>query len=76
MYLYSSDFNNNFSEFSIAKATFGYTTKISKNFTANITTEGGFKIGEDSNRSLNFALGGYGNNFINNIKSFYGYDFL
>ena len=76
LYLYSSDFNNNFSEFSIAKATFGYTKKFNKNFTANLTTEGGFKIGEDSNRSLNFALGGYGNNFINNIKSFYGYDFL
>jgi NTE family protein len=76
LYLYSSDFNNSFSEFSIAKATFGYTTKFSKNLTANFTAQGGFKIGEDSNRSLNFALGGYGNNFINNIKSFYGYDFL
>ncbi|MFD2822707.1 patatin-like phospholipase family protein [Lacinutrix iliipiscaria] len=76
LYLYSSDFNNNFSEFSIAKATLGYTTKLSENFTANITAEGGFKIGEDSNRSLNFTLGGYGNDFINNFKSFYGYDFI
>lgn len=76
LYLYSSDFNDSFSEFSIAKATFGYTVKFSKNFTANCSAQGGFKIGEDSNPSLNFALGGYGNNFINNIKSFYGYDFL
>ena len=28
------------------------------------------------NNSLNFALGGYGNNFINNFILFYGYDYL
>ncbi|MDO6595642.1 patatin-like phospholipase family protein [Oceanihabitans sp. 2_MG-2023] len=76
LYLYSSDFNKDFSEFSIAKATIGYTKSFNKNFTANITADGGFKIGENSNRSLDFVIGGYGNNFINNYKSFYGYDFL
>ena len=76
LYFYSSDFNNDFTEFSMAKATIGYTTKFNPNFTGNITTEGGFKIGENSNRYLNYALGGYGNNFINNFKSFYGYDFI
>ena len=76
LYLYSSDFNNNFDEFSIAKATIGYTKSLTKNFTGNVTAQGGFKIGENPNRSLDFVLGGYGNNFINNFKSFYGYDFL
>ncbi|WP_452227352.1 patatin-like phospholipase family protein [Lacinutrix cladophorae] len=76
LYLYSSDFNKDFSEFSIAKATIGYTKSFNKNITANITADGGFKIGENSNRSLDFVIGGYGNNFINNYKSFYGYDFL
>lgn len=75
LYLYSSDYNNNFSEFSIGKATLGYTKSLGK-FSANITTQGGFKIGEDSSPYLDFVLGGYGNNLINNFTSFYGYDYL
>ncbi|MGB1307560.1 MAG: patatin-like phospholipase family protein [Oceanihabitans sp.] len=76
LYLFSSDFNNNFASFSMAKATIGYAKSFSDNFTASLTTEGGFKLGDNSNRSLDFALGGYGNNFVNNFKSFYGYDFI
>ncbi len=76
LYLYSSDFNNDFSEFSIAKADIGYAFKISDKFSVHINTQGGFKIGNNSVNSLNFALGGYGNNFINNFMSFYGYDFI
>ena len=76
LYLYSSDFNNNFSEFSIAKATIGYSKSFLRKFSANITTEGGFKIGDNSTRSLDFVLGGYGQNLINNFVSFYGYDYL
>lgn len=75
LYLYSSDFNNNFSEYSIAKATIGY-AKSFGNLSANLTTQGGFTIGEDTSPYLNFVLGGYGHNLINNFKSFYGYDFL
>ena len=76
LYLSSSDFNNNFSEFSIVKAKIGYAFSPIKNLAVNVITQGGFKIGDDSNNSLNFALGGYGNNFINNYISFYGYDYL
>ncbi|TYA60114.1 patatin-like phospholipase family protein [Formosa maritima] len=76
LYLYSSDFNNNFNQFSIAKATIGYAYSFSDKFTANITTQGGFNIGENDNPYLDFALGGYGNDFINNFESFYGYDFI
>jgi len=75
LYLYSSDFNNSFSEFSIGKATMGYAKSFGK-FSGNITTQGGFKIGEDTSPYLDFVLGGYGNNFINNFTSFYGYDYL
>ncbi|MFC5194033.1 patatin-like phospholipase family protein [Bizionia hallyeonensis] len=75
LYLYSSDFNNSFSEFSIGKATMGYAKSFGK-FSGNITTQGGFKIGEDTSPYLDFVLGGYGNNFKNNFTSFYGYDYL
>ncbi|MCX7546408.1 patatin-like phospholipase family protein [Xanthomarina sp. F1114] len=76
LYLYSSDYNKNFSEFSIAKATLGYSYSFNSKLTANITTQGGFNIGENNNPYLNFALGGYGVDFINNFDSFYGYDFI
>lgn len=76
LYLYSSDFNNNFNEFSIAKATIGYAYSFSDKLSGNITTQGGFNIGENDNPYLNFSLGGYGNDFINNFESFYGYDFI
>lgn len=75
LYVYSSDFNNDFSEFSIAKAKIGY-AKSWGNFSANVTMQGGFKIGEDSSPYLDFVLGGYGYNLINNFISFYGYDYL
>lgn len=75
LYLYSSDYNNNFSEFSIGKATMGYAKSFGV-FSVKLTTQGGFKIGEDSSPYLDFVLGGYGNNFINNFTSFYGYDYL
>lgn len=76
LYLSSSDFNENFSQFSFAKGKIGYTLGITEKFAINAESEGGFKIGDDSNNSLNFALGGYGNNFINNFITFYGYDYL
>ncbi len=76
LFLSSSDFNNDFSQFSFAKAKIGYALSLSDKLALNIGSQGGFKIGEDSNNSLNFALGGYGKNFINNFISFYGYDYL
>ncbi|MBT8395063.1 MAG: patatin, partial [Flavobacteriaceae bacterium] len=76
LYLYSSDYNDDFSEFSIAKADIGYAIRMSDKLSVHLSTQGGFKIGNNDVNSLNFALGGYGNNFINNFKSFYGYDFI
>src|SRR5690606_5083334 len=64
------------SPFSIAKADLGYAFTPIDKFSINILAQGGFRIGENSPSSLSFALGGYGNNFINNFVSFYGYDYL
>lgn len=75
-YLFSSDFNKNFDLFSLAKAKIGYATPIYGNISLNIAAEGGFKIGETSVSSLDYVLGGFGNNFINNYIPFVGYDFL
>ncbi len=76
LYLHASHFNKDFSEFSIAKADIGYAFGITDKLSMNIFTQGGFKIGDNNTQSLDFALGGYGNNFINNFTSFYGYDYI
>ncbi len=76
LFLSSSDFNNNFAQFSYAKAKIGYALSFSDKFSVNLVSEGGFRVGDTSNNSLNFALGGYGNNFINNFVSFHGYDYI
>lgn len=76
LYLYASRFNENFKEFSIAKADIGYAFSFSDKLAFNLQTHGGFKLGDKSTQALDFALGGYGNNLINNFIPFLGYDFL
>ncbi|WP_033959822.1 patatin-like phospholipase family protein [Psychroserpens jangbogonensis] len=75
-YLVSSKFNTGFEPFAIVKADMGYAFSVSDKLAFNIKTEGGFKIGENTTNTLDFALGGYGNNLINNFIPFYGYDFI
>ncbi|MCF8274233.1 MAG: patatin-like phospholipase family protein [Flavobacteriaceae bacterium] len=75
-YFYASSFNTTFKNFSIVKADMGYTFSFSDKLAFNLQTSGGFKIGDNSTKTLDFALGGYGNNLINNFIPFLGYDFI
>ncbi|MFX0556279.1 patatin-like phospholipase family protein [Maribacter sp. CXY002] len=75
-YILSSDFNNNFKDFSVSKARIGMAFPIVKNLAINIETEGGFKLGTSNVTSFDFVLGGFGTDLINNLVPFYGYDFL
>ncbi|WP_291870182.1 patatin-like phospholipase family protein [Maribacter sp.] len=75
-YLWSSDFNENFKEFSISKSRLGAAWPITKKLALNIETEGGFKLGTSSVAAFDYVLGGYGSTLINNFTSFIGYDFL
>ncbi|MCH2194551.1 patatin-like phospholipase family protein [Kordia sp.] len=75
-YLLSSNFNKNFEPFSFARAKIGYAVTLIDNFSLNLISEGGFKLGEPGTTSLDFVLGGFGNDFINNYIPFVGYDFL
>ncbi|QQY83944.1 patatin-like phospholipase family protein [Tamlana sp. s12] len=76
IYLYSSSEGSDFKNYSIAKASMGYAYSISKKLAFNFQTSGGFKIGDKSDPTLDFALGGYGNHLINNFVPFLGYDFV
>jgi len=75
-FLYSSNYNNDFERFTIAKADFGLARTFYKKFTLKLQTEGGFSIGEQSVNYFDFALGGYGFANLNNFRPFYGYDFI
>jgi NTE family protein len=74
-YLGASSFNDTFEPFSIAKADFGYAFSFGK-FSVLAETSGGVQIGDKGSNFLDFAIGGYARNFINNFSSFYGYDFI
>ncbi len=76
VYLHASGFVEDFKDFSVAKGDIGYAFSVSDKLAFNIQTSGGFKLGDKSNRTLDFALGGYGNNLINNFVPFVGYDFI
>jgi len=75
-YIFSSDYNNNFNRFSIAKSDIGFARTLYKKLTFRFEAEAGFAIGGESSEYFDFVLGGYGYNTINNFRHFYGYDFL
>lgn len=75
-YAFSSDYSGLFDEFTIAKAKMGFATPLTHNLSMNFVSEGGFKIGRTELNTFNFMLGGYGNNFVENLVPFYGYDFV
>lgn len=71
-----SGYEGDFSPYSIAKAKMGFAVPIATNVSFNMFTEGGFHLGNSEVESLKFILGGWGNDFINNITPFLGYDFV
>ncbi|HEX9980593.1 MAG TPA: patatin-like phospholipase family protein [Flavobacterium sp.] len=75
-YLKSSDYTRRFERFSIAKADAGIAQTFFKKWTLKLNAEAGVTFGEDSVPFFDFILGGYGFSPVNNIRPFYGYDFL
>lgn len=75
-FLYSSDYNNQFERFSIAKAEAGIVFEPIKKLTIRSQTDVGFAMGERTISFFDFVLGGYGFVPANNFKPFLGYDFL
>lgn len=76
LYLFDSKADSDFAEFSIARGELGYATPFSDKFVMRLSSDTGFKIGNDNINVFDFFLGGYGNNLINNFIPFYGYDFI
>jgi len=81
-YLTSSDYHSdfvtehiNFKPFSQLKGKLGLAHTLFKKVTTHFISEAGITIGDNNNRVLEYNLGGYGENYINNFTPFYGYDF-
>jgi NTE family protein len=74
-YMNSSDYNQNFSQFSQVKLKLGLVKTFFNRFSFQFIGEGGATLGENTSEQFQFSLGGYGNNLINNHIAFYGYDF-
>lgn len=72
-YLASSDFNGNFTPFSQLKGQFGIAHTFNK-LTLHFKSDAGITFGNNENRALDYNVGGYGENFINNLIPFNGYD--
>jgi NTE family protein len=75
-YMFSSDYNDNFTEFAVAQARLGGAFPLVRNLSMNLEAEGGFKLGSSEVTTFDFVLGGFGAKMINNLVSFYGYDYL
>ena len=75
-FLSSSNFNSNFTRFTSLKADTGIAQTFFKKVAVKLQTEGGFLVGTKTNTIFDYVLGGYGFAKINNIKPFYGYNFL
>ncbi len=75
-YIASSDFNNNFKEFSITKGKLGSAFPLFRNVSMNVEAEGGFKLGISPVGTFDFLLGGYGATPTLNMIPFVGYDFI
>ncbi|WP_395060262.1 patatin-like phospholipase family protein [Flavobacterium sp.] len=75
-FLSSSNHNNNFTRFITIKADAAIVQTIFNKIAIKLQTEGGFLVGTKTNTVFDYVLGGYGFAKINNMKPFYGYNYL
>lgn len=75
LYLTASNIDE-FSQFSILKANIAKAFTVTNDLSFLIGTQGGFMIGKAEIPMLNFGLGGYTHQKINNNSTFFGYDFF
>lgn len=81
-YLFSGQLNiyfpffDDYSEFAIVKGEVGYAKPLFNRVSGYVGSELGFRTGNEDLAALNFFLGGFGNQTINNFRHFLGYDFF
>lgn len=75
-YLISSDYKNNFKQFSHLKGKVGFAKSFfNQKLTFQNVNEAGLTFGSNNNIVLDFIVGGYGENYTDSFVQLYGYDF-
>ncbi|HHT8813936.1 putative esterase of the alpha-beta hydrolase superfamily [Flavobacterium psychrophilum] len=75
-FLSSSNHYDDFTRFTSLKADVGIVQTVFKKVAVKLQTEGGFLVDTKTNTVFDYVLGGYGFTKINNLKPFYGYNYL
>jgi len=75
-YVFSSAFGESFQPYTIFDGSLSYAFSPINKVAIKASSSAGLTIRGNDYPYLNFVLGGYGENFINNFKTFYGYDYL
>ncbi|CAM1350260.1 patatin-like phospholipase family protein [Tenacibaculum insulae] len=65
--------SDEFQQFSQLSGSLGFATMIFDKLSLQYTAEGGYTLGKKSSQIFDYRLGDYNQNYINNFKSFYGY---
>jgi NTE family protein len=75
-YFDTKRFDGFFKKFMRLEAYFGKAQSFKKNFTLYVHADAGFTISDGSIPVLEYALGGWGNQAVNQLHSFLGYNFF
>src|SRR5699024_2949683 len=65
-----------FNQLSILKGKVGFASSLTSDLYLRGEASTGMQLGPTNMTAMNFYLGGYGNNYVNNIIPFLGYSFL
>jgi len=74
MYLFSSDYFDNFKAFSQLYGNIGFAITPLNKLTLHLTSDAGITIGDNNNFIHDYHLGGNNENLINTFMPFYGYN--
>lgn len=74
-YMSSTDYNDNFNPFCQVKLQLSGVKTLFHKLSFHLTAEGGLTFEENTSNQFLYALGGFGENMINNHIPFFGYDY-
>lgn len=74
-YLFSAGETFEFKRFAVLRGELGMAFSPLSRLTFRLNAATGLYFGQTDMRALKFSLGGYGNDYVNNIEPFFGYDF-
>lgn len=74
-YVSSTDYSNNFNPFPQIGGSIGFATTFGERLTFQYTNDAGFTFTNPNSDVYDYILGGYNQNYINNFKPMYGYEF-